>query len=60
MSGLAPFELLFAGFALFFQLVLAVHFSLRKWRFPLAMRHGPVVYALGIPAAVASLVLLLG
>jgi hypothetical protein len=33
---------------------------LRKWRFNLAMRYGWIVYALSIPAAAVSVLLLLG
>ena len=60
MSGLDHLELLFVVCAFLFQIVLIIHFAFRKWRFHIAMRYGPVVYALGIPAAVAGLVLLLG
>jgi hypothetical protein len=60
MSGLDDHQILFVLSAFLFQAVLIVHFALRKWRFPLAMRYGPTVYALGIPAAGASLWLLLG
>ncbi len=53
-------ETLFVVTALLFQIVLIVHFALRKWRFELAMRYGPIVYALSVPAALVSVVLLLG
>ena len=46
--------------AFLFQAILIIHFALRKWRFNLAIRYGPIVYALGIPAAVISTILLLG
>ncbi len=52
-------ELLFVIAAFLFQTILIVHFALRKWHFDLAMRYGPVVYALSIPAAALSLLLLL-
>lgn len=58
MFGLDPFETSFVISAFLFQIVLIVHFALRKWRFGLAMRYGPIVYALGIPAAMLSIVLL--
>jgi hypothetical protein len=35
------------------------HFALRKWRFALAIRYGPIVYALSIPAVLLSIALLL-
>ena len=43
--------------AFVFQLVLIVHFALRRWAFPLAMRYGWVVYALSVPALIVSFVL---
>lgn len=58
MFGSDPFETLFVISAFLFQIVLIVHFALRKWRFGLAMRYGPIVYALSIPAAMLSIVLL--
>jgi len=39
---------------------MSIHFGLRKWRFDLAMRYGWIVYALSIPAAAVSVLLLLG
>jgi hypothetical protein len=45
---------------LLFQIILIVHFALRKWDFDLAIRFGPLVYALGVPAAAVSVLLLLG
>jgi hypothetical protein len=53
-------QYLFAVCAYLFQIVLIIHFSLRKWRFLLAIRYGPIVYALGIPAAIASIYILYG
>lgn len=53
------FERLFVVASFLYQVVLIIHFSLRKWRFAAAMRYGPMVYALGIPAAVISLLILL-
>jgi hypothetical protein len=58
MFGSDPFEIYFVISAFLFQIVLIVHFALRKWRFELAMRYGPAVYALSIPAAMLSMVLL--
>ena len=60
MFGLDNQETLFVVTAFLFQIVLAVHYSLRKWRFHLAMRYGRIVYALSVPAAAVSIVLLLG
>ncbi len=60
MLGLAHLEILFVLCAFLFQIILIIHFSLRRWRFNTAMRYGPIVYALSIPAVAASIVLLLG
>jgi len=46
--------------AFLFQILLIIHFMLRKWRFGFAMRYGWIVYALSIPAVSVSIVLLLG
>jgi hypothetical protein len=54
-----PFEALFVFSAFLFQASLIAHFALRKWRFELAMRYGWFVYALSIPIAILSMVLLL-
>jgi hypothetical protein len=60
MIGLDCLEGSFVIWAFLFQIILVIHFTLRKWRFDIAMRYGPIVYALGIPAAVLSVILLLG
>jgi len=60
MFGLDSLGMLFVASAFLFQIVLIIHFALRKWRFDLAMRYGPIVYALSILAAVLSVLLLLG
>jgi hypothetical protein len=60
MIGSDSLEILFVLTAFLFQIVLIIHFALRKWRFDLAMRHGWIVYALSIPAAAVSILLLLG
>lgn len=52
-------ELLFVVWAFIFQVVLIVHFALRKWFFDVALRYGWIVYALSIPAFIISVVLLL-
>ena len=53
-------EVLFVASSFLFQLVLIVHFSLRKWHFDFAIRHGWIVYALSIPAFLAGLFILFG
>ena len=49
----------FAVTAFLFQIVLIIHFAIRKWRFDIAIRYGPIVYALSVPALVVSILLLL-
>lgn len=48
---------LFVGWALLFQLLLIVHFSIRKWRFEWVARYGAWFYALGVPALLISILL---
>jgi len=61
MFGLDNLEILFVVWAFFFQIVLIVHFALRKRFFEsYTMKFGWIVYALSIPAAVISIVLLVG
>jgi len=58
MSGLDNYEILFIANAFLVQLVLIVHFALRKWRFDLAIRYGRIVYALSVPSAILSFIIL--
>lgn len=51
---------MFVFTAFLFHMVLIVHFALRKWRFETAIRYGPIVYALSVPAALVSVVLIVG
>jgi hypothetical protein len=61
MFGLDNLDLLFVVWAFFFQIVLIIHFALRKRFFEsYTMKVGWLVYALSIPAAVISIILLLG
>ena len=60
MSGLDSLEVFFFIWTFLFQVILIIHFSLRKWRFNVAIRYGPIVYALGILAAVISIIMLMG
>ncbi len=60
MLGSDSLEFLFVVSAFLFQIVLIIHFALRKWHFDLAMRVGWIVYALSVPAATVSVLLLLG
>jgi hypothetical protein len=55
MSGA---ETLYLAAAAAFQAVMVGHFAMRRWRFAAAVRHGWVVYALSVPFATLSLVLL--
>ena len=54
MAGLDNSQLIYVVTAFLFQAVLIVHFALRRWRFEQAMRYGPIVYALSVPAAAVS------
>jgi hypothetical protein len=59
MSKLDNWDKLFVVWAFFVQIVLIVHFALRKRFFEsYTMRFGWLVYALAIPAVVISVVLL--
>jgi hypothetical protein len=59
MIDLHGLESLFVVWSFLFQLSLLIHFTLRKWRFNLAIHYGWIVYALSIPAVILSMVLLL-
>lgn len=59
MFGLNNLELLYVITAIIFQIVLVIHFAIRKWRFETAIRYGAIVYALSIPAFIVSIILLL-
>lgn len=60
MFGADNLNNLFVVTAFLFQIVLIIHFAVRKWQFNIAMRYGSIVYALSIPALVVSILLLLG
>ncbi|MEZ4519501.1 MAG: hypothetical protein R3C44_22610 [Chloroflexota bacterium] len=55
MLGLNSLDTLFVLFAFLIQTVLIIHFALRCWAFETAVKYGPFVYALGIPAAALSM-----
>ena len=60
MSKLDNLDKLFVVWAFLFQVVLIVHFALRKLLFEsYTLRLGWIVYALCVPAAVISVILLL-
>jgi len=58
MAELDSWDVVFIAFAFLFQIILMVHFWLRKWKFDYAMRFGPIVYALSILFAAISIILL--
>lgn len=61
MSGNDNLDLLFIIWAFFFQVVLIIHFALRRGAFERYIHSfGWIVYALSIPAALISVVLLWG
>jgi hypothetical protein len=58
MINIDTYEILFLIAAFLFQLLLIIHFAMRRWKFDLAMRFGRLVYALSIPAAIASIIII--
>jgi hypothetical protein len=60
MLGFDLLDTLFVAGAFLIQIVLIIHFALRRWRFDFAIRNGWIVYALGIPLAGVSVLELLG
>lgn len=60
MTGVGSLNTLFVATSFLFQLILIIHFALRKWCFDVAIRYGWIVYLLSIPAATVSIILLLG
>lgn len=57
MLGLDTRDTLFVISAFLIQIVLLIHFAIRKWAFDTAMRFGWIVYALCVPIAILSVVL---
>lgn len=55
MPGLTGPETAYVLFAFFLQVVLIIHFAVRRRSLATAVRYGPLVYALGIPAVLLSL-----
>jgi len=61
MFGLDNLDTLFVIWAFFLQIILIIHFAIRKPFFETyTKKFGWIVYALCIPAAVISIILLLG
>ena len=60
MAGMDKQDVLFVVWAFLFQIALIVHFALRKWAFGVVESYGWITYALGIPAAIVSVILLSG
>ncbi len=61
MFGLDNLDILFVIWAFFLQIILIIHFAIRKPLFETyTKKFGWIVYALCIPAAVISIILLLG
>jgi hypothetical protein len=58
MTSIDAFTALFVVAAFLFQIVLVVHFAVRRWAFDTAIRFGPIVYFLSIPAALLNGVML--
>ena len=61
MLGLDNLDMLFIAWAFLFQIVLVIHFAVRKrYLQRYTLRAGWIVYALSVPAVAISIVLLLG
>jgi hypothetical protein len=61
MQNLDNLDMLFIIWAFTFQIVLIVHFAIRKRYFEsYTLKYGWLVYALSIPAVIISIILLLG
>ena len=61
MSQLDSLDRLFIAWTFFFQIVLIIHFAIRKILFEsYTLKYGWIVYALCIPALVVSILLLRG
>jgi hypothetical protein len=54
-NNLDKLDKLFVVCAFLFHVILIIHFGLRKQRFEVAKRYGPIVYALGVPPAALSI-----
>jgi hypothetical protein len=60
VSRLGNLKTLFVVWAFVFQVLLIVHFALRKWAFErFTFQYGWIVYAMSIPALIVSLILLI-
>ena len=60
MANMDSQEILYIISAFIFQVILIAHFSLRRWAFEsYIQKYGWLVYALSVPAVIASLLLLL-
>lgn len=55
MLGLDALDTLFVAFAFLFQIVLILHFAVRNRALDTAVRYGPLVYALALPAMALTL-----
>jgi hypothetical protein len=58
MPEIDSLDILFVIWSFLFQVVLIIHFALRKWLFSrYVVKYGWIVYALALPAGLVSLVL---
>ena len=61
MENMKKLDALFVGWAFFFQIVLIIHFAIRKRLFEsYTLKYGWIVYALAVPAVLVSIILLVG
>jgi hypothetical protein len=56
MATLDTLDLLYIAVSFLFQIVLIIHFAVRRRHLETAVRYGPIVYALALPAVLLSLV----
>ncbi len=60
MFGLDKYNVLFVVWSFIFQVVLIIHFVVRKLNFDLVVRYGWIVYALCVVAVIVSIIQLRG
>ncbi len=56
MFGLDKYNVLFVVWSFIFQVVLIIHFVMRKLNFDLVVRYGWIVYALCVVAVIVSII----
>ena len=54
------YQTLYVFWSFLFQILLIIHYAIRKWAFSYTQRYGWLFYVLGIPALIISIVILRG